>query len=176
MGGHTGAVGLPSKVQNPLSQTSQRLRQRLPGGNEPTRGGYPAVRILDAGCRKASPRAGLLPPVGGLWQRAWERAHVGKVLAGRRLVYFCSTTFGHTDANHGWSPRPAAEVQAGSWAAPSAQRGRGEGVTLPSRVSRIAAASDLVVPLLLETLGARVPLTVGARESPFTPVQTRLRH
>jgi hypothetical protein len=32
------------------------------------------------------------------------------------------------------------------------------------------------VPLLLETLGARVPLTVGARESPFTPVQTRLRH
>ena len=33
-----------------------------------------------------------------------------------------------------------------------------------------------VVPLLLATLGARVPLTVGVRESPFTPVQTRLRH
>ena len=32
-----------------------------------------------------------------------------------------------------------------------------------------------VAPLLLETLGAQVPLTVGARESPFTPVQTRLR-
>ena len=30
--------------------------------------------------------------------------------------------------------------------------------------------------MLLETLGARVPRTVGARESPFTPVRTRLRH
>jgi hypothetical protein len=99
-------VGWQTKVQDPLSQASQRLRWRPPSWCYSNQLGRPAIRILDTGCLKASARAVLWPPRRSAKTKGSRgRAHVGKVRA-RRRIGFCSTTFGRASTNCCWSQRP----------------------------------------------------------------------